>query len=168
MAVNPILETGQLVADIIPVDTQTGANAGDWVSMKWYQRCLCVLYKAAGVAGDDPVFKLQQATVVAGSDAKDLLFTEIYSKVGTQSTTGTFTKVTQAAATSYTDTVSAEAQAIIAVDVRWDMLDIDNGFCCINLSIADTGSAGAQLGCAFYLLYGAREAKATTASAIID
>lgn len=162
-----LVEWAQIVPAIMPVDLAGGANAGDWVSMENFERCAVVLFKAAGVAGDDPIFKLQQATAVAGTGAKDLLFTDIYKKQGADLTAvGTFTKVTQAAATSYVDATSAELQAMYVVEITSDMLDVANRFDCIQLSVADVGAGGAQIGCAFYILYPAAVSPAP--SAIID
>src|SRR6266545_2087214 len=120
------VENNQLVAGIIPVDLATAANNGDWVSLKNYRHVACVLFKAAGVAGDDPIFKMQQATAVAGTSAKDLLFDTIYKKAtaGTLlDAIGTFTKVMQAAATSFQDLTHAEIQAIYIVEFDAEGLD---------------------------------------------
>lgn len=163
-----ILEKLMIVAGIIPVDLESGANNGDWVSLKNYGRCAVVVYKAAGTAGDDPVITLKQATDVSGTNAKALNFTRIDAKVGVQTGIGQFTTVTQAAANTYTDAVSAEAQAVFVVDIKAEDLDIDGGFDCLQLSIPDTGSAGAEIGSAFYLLHEPRYAKATLDSAIVD
>lgn len=143
----------QIVSAFIPVDMQTAANAGDWVSLKNHNRAVCVLFKAVGTAGDDPVFKLQQAKDNAGGSAKDLNFSVIFKKIGDQTAAGQnkFTRATQTAATSHTDAVSAEAAAIMAVEVDASELDVANGFNHIQLSVADIG-ANAQLGAAFYLL----------------
>ncbi len=157
------LEKNQVVAAIIPVDLQSAANNGDWVSLKGYGRVAAILYKAAGTAGDDPVF----TTDVSGTGAKALNFTRIDSKVGTQTGIGQFTTTTQAAANTYTDAVSAEAQAIMVVDIKAEDLDIDNGFDCVQLQIPDVGS-NAQLGCALYVLHEPRNAKAVLDSAIVD
>ena len=161
------LEKNQVVAAIIPVDLQSAANNGDWVSLKGYGRVAAILYMAAGTAGDDPVFTLRQATDVSGTGAKALNFTRIDSKVGTQTGIGQFTTTTQAAANTYTDAVSAEAQAIMVVDIKAEDLDIDNGFDCVQLQIPDVGS-NAQLGCALYVLHEPRNAKAVLDSAIVD
>lgn len=122
------LQTANIVAGFVPVDMQTAANNGDWVGLKHYARCVAVLFKAIGTAGDDPVFTLKQATDASGTGAKELNFTTIYSKVGTQTGIANFTRTTQAAANTYTDTASAEAQAIIAVEIDAADLDVDNGF----------------------------------------
>lgn len=145
------LETADIVAAIIPVDLQTGANNGDWVNLQNYGRCVAVLFKGIGTAGDDPVFTLKQATDNAGTGVKDLTFTTIYKKVGTQTSIAAFTKATQSAAASHTDTVSAEAQAIMAVEIRAEDLDADGGFTHVQLSIPDVGG-NAQLGCGFYIM----------------
>lgn len=152
------LQRAQIASAFVPVDMSSGANAGDWVQLgKVYDRCLAVLFKGAGTAGDDPVFKLQQATDNAGTGAKDIDFTAVYSKVGTLTASGQaeFTRNTQSAATSYTDAASAEAEAIIAVEIRAEELDLANGFEWIQLSVADVGT-NAQLGCGFYVLFEAR------------
>lgn len=159
------LEGNQLVAAIIPVDLGAAANDGDWFSMKNFRKALAVLFKAAGTAGQDPVFTLRQATDNTGSGAKALTFTTIYKKVGTQTGIAAFTKVTQAAANTYTDDVSAEAQAIMAVEILAEELDVANGFTHIQLQIPDIGAA-AQIGCGFYIGLEPNYAGETSLSAI--
>lgn len=147
-----LLEKLQLVAGFVPVNMATAANNGDWVSLKNYRRCLAVLFKAAGAAGEDPVFTLRQATDVAGAGAKALNFTTVQSKVGADlQTIAQWTTTAQAAANTYTDLVSAESQALICVDIKAEDLDIKNGFDCVQLQIPDVG-ATAQVGCALYIL----------------
>ena len=154
------LERNTIVSAFVPVDMQTANNNGDWVSMAKYDRCLVVLFKGIGTDGDDPIFNLQQAKTAAGGTAKDLDFTVIHKKVGSQLTTLDFSRVTQTAATSHTDTDSAQAEAIMAVEIKADELDTDNGYYFIRLDIANIGG-NAQLGWAFYILSGARYAQPT-------
>ncbi len=144
-------ELGSIDAAIIPIDMQAGANNGDWVALTDYRSCVVVLYKAAGTAGDDPVYKLQQATANDGSGAKDLTFTTIHEKVGTLTGVAAWTKTSQTAATSYTNAASAESQAIMCVRVNDHDLDVNNDFTHIQLSVADVGS-NAQIGCGLYLM----------------
>lgn len=158
-------ESIDIISAFVPVDMQTAANNGDWVNMKNYRKCVAVLFKAAGTAGDDPVFKLQQASDNAGTGVKNLTFTVIHEKVGTLTGVGQWTKKTQTAATSYTNTDSAEAQSIIAVEIDESDLDVANGFTHVQLSIADTGG-NAQLGCAFYLLMGGKYPRALPLSSL--
>ena len=145
------LEVADIVAGFVPVDMSTAANTGDYVNLSRFGRCLVVLFKAAGTAGDDPVFTITQAQDNAGTGVKALNIDTIYSKVGTLNAVAAFTKVTQAAAATYTDAASAEAQAIIAVEVRAEQLDVENGFTHIKLAIPDVGT-NAQLGCALYIM----------------
>jgi len=160
-----LVEQMQIVSAIVPVDLNTAANNGDWVSLKNFARCSIVLFKAAGTAGDDPVLTVRQASAVDGTGAKALNFTRIDAKVGTQTGIGTFTAVTQAAANTYTDAVSAEAQGLFVIDIKSEDLDVANGFDCIQFQVPDTG-ANAQLGCALYLLWGSRYSPPK--SAIVD
>ncbi len=165
---NLLVEATQIVMAIVPVDSQSGANNGDWVSMKNYDRLTVLVIKAAGVAGDDPVITMKQATDVSGTGAKALNFTRVDSKVGVQTGIGAFTTNTQAAGNTYTDLVSAESQGIFAIEFKSEDLDVNNNFDCVQLSIPDTGSAGAQLLTAIYILRGARYAGAGLQSAIVD
>lgn len=152
----------QLQPAIIPVSLDAAANNGDWVSMKNYDRLAIVFFKAAGTAGDDPVLTVRQASDVSGTGAKALTFTKILARVGTQTGIGTFTTVTQEAANTYTDTVSAEAQGLFVINFKSSDLDVANGFDCVQFQIPDVG-ANAQIGCALYLLWGARYAPPLTA-----
>jgi hypothetical protein len=166
---NLLIEECQIVAAIIPVDSQTGANTGDYVSMKGYDRCTVLVYKAAGVAGDDPVITMTQAQDVAGTGVKALNFTRVDSKVGAQTGVGVFTTNTQAAGNTYTDLVSAEAQGLFAIEFKAEDLDVNNGFDCLKVAVPDTGAGGAQLLTALYVLRGARYSGAgVLPSAIID
>lgn len=139
---------------ILPVDSQAGASSGAVVSLKGYAGCLIVLQKKAGIAGDDIVWTVTQAQAIAGTGEKALKTKRVYQKLHATVVPGTWTKVEQAEADTYTDLTSAEKAGIIAMDVKADDLDVDNGFDCIRLAIPDTGSGGAQLISATYILYG--------------
>lgn len=165
---NLFVEEAQIVMAIVPVDSQSGANTGDYVSLKNYERCTIVVIKAAGVAGDDPVLTVTQAQDVSGTGVKALQITRVDSKVGAQTGVGTFTKNTQAAADTYTDPVSAEAQAIFVIEFKAEDLDVNNGFDCLKIAIPDTGSGGAQLLTAIYILRGGKFNPASGTSAIVD
>lgn len=165
---NLLVEEAAIVAAIIPVDSQAGANNGDYVSMKLYDRLTILILKAAGVAGDDPVITVTQATDVSGTGAKALNFTRVDAKVGVQTGIGAFTTITQAAGNTYTDTVSAEAQGLFAIEFKSEDLDVNNGFDCVRVAVPDTGAGGSQLLTGLYVLRGARYSAAQVPSAIID
>lgn len=147
-----LIEQGQVVAGFVPVNLATAANNGDYVSLKHYGHVAIVLFKAAGAAGEDPTLTIQQATAVAGTGAKALNFTTIHVKQGADlAAIGTFTKVTQAAANTYTDTDSAEAQAIWIVEFDVEDLDVAGGFDCVQAAVGDVGTT-AQVGAVLYIL----------------
>lgn len=141
----------QIQMAIVPIDLATGANNGDWVNLQKYGGVTVVLAADAGTAGQDPEFKLQQATDNAGAGAKDLNFDTIYEKIGTQTGIGQYTKVSQTAATSYTNAASGEAENLIAVHISEDQLDIANGFTHLRLEVADTGATAGKFGCGLYI-----------------
>lgn len=165
---NLFVEEAQIVMAIVPVDSQSGANTGDYVSLKNFERCTIVVIKAAGVAGDDPVLTVTQAQDVSGTGVKALNITRVDSKIGVQTGIGVFTTNTQAAAATYTDLVSAEAQGIMVVEFKAEDLDVNNGFDCLKIAIPDTGAGGAQLLTAIYILRGGKFNPALSSSAIID
>lgn len=152
-----ILSNLNIAQAIAPVDLAGGANNGDWLSMKNYDTVVALLIKKAGVAGDDPIFTLKQATKVDGTGAKPLNFSRIWKKQGADLGAITdWTIVDQTPADTYTDATSAEVAAIYAVEIRAEDLDVNGGFDCIQLSVPDVGAGGAQLGCGLYLAAGSR------------
>jgi len=163
-----LVEDSQIVSGFLPVDLQTAANTGDWVSLKLYNHLAVVFFKNAGTAGDDPTITIEQATAVAGTGNKALTFTTIHTKQDTVLTAvGTFTEVTQAAANTYTDATSAEDAAIWVIEFDGADLDSAAGFDCVQASVADVGG-NAQVGALLYILSEPRYAGAVPPSAIVD
>ena len=148
-----LLERLNIIEGVPPVDLSVGANNGDWVSLKNYNRIAIVFVSGVGTAGDDPTVTIQQAQDVAGAGAKALNFTTIYSKQAATdlSGTGTWTKTTQTAANTYTNATAAEQALIWAVELQATDLDVDNAFDCVRATVADVG-VNAQSGYLFYLL----------------
>ena len=159
------LEIADIVPAFVPVDLHTVANGGQWVDMKYVSRLVCVLFKAAGTAGDDPVVTLKQATSNAGANAKSLTFTRARTKIGAIGTTPQWTINTQVAANTFNPT-SAASPAVIVVEVQPTDLDLNNGFNFVQLSIPITGT-NPQLGAAFYIAYGIKYAQSTTPNELI-
>ena len=160
---NPLGSLIDIIPGTVPADIQT-AVAGDYVSLKNANGVLVVFFKGAGTAADDPTLELQQATTVAGGSAKDLNgFVEIYKKQGAALTAvGTWTKVTQTADEDFVgDGTSAEEQGLYCVWIPVTMLDVANGFDCVQANVKDVGS-NAQLGCVLYILCGLRYAGSPT------
>lgn len=147
-----------------PIDMQdaTGEHVtGDWVSLKNWDRVLCVLMGGVGTAGQDPVLTIDQATTNAGGSAKALTFDTIYRKQAATDllSTGIWALTTQTAAGTYTNTDAAEQVKIHVVEIKATDLDVDGGFDHIRMTVPDVGAA-AQLGAGLYILCGPRYANA--------
>lgn len=158
------------VLDIVPMLEPINlgsARTSDVVSLKNHGSGLLVFYKAAGSASEDPTITVLQATSVAASNSKALNFTTLYTKQGTLSSVGTWTKVSQSAANTYTNTTASENQAMWVIPIKADDLDVDNGFDCIQVTIADAGSVN-QLGSVFWIAGELRFAKDGGVSAIAN
>lgn len=164
-----LIDEIQIVPGFLPVDMSGGANDGDWVSLKNYDRCTIIFIADSGTAGDDPVLSLQQATDVSGTDAKDLeVIDTVFVKQGASlAAIGAFTKETQTAAASYTDDTSAEVEKVWVVEVQAPELDVANDFDCLRARVADVGG-NAQLGTLIYVLSHPRHAADPMPSAISD
>jgi hypothetical protein len=141
---------------IIPVDLQT-AQTGKRILAAHASWATFVIFKAAGTAGDDPTFDLQQADAASAGNIKDFdVISHYYLKAeATLDADEVWSKVTQSAASEIADPggagTSAEEQQIIVIEVDLATLDIANGFKWISLNCADTGT-NAQLGAALVIL----------------
>lgn len=150
-----ILERFQIVEGFPAVDLATGANSGDWISLKHAKRVAVVFTSGVGTAGDDPTLTIQQATAVAGTSAKALNIPTASAFSKQAATNLSAVSAWSTAATISTNTLtndtSAEQSALWVVEFTPDELDIDNGFDCIRATVADIGS-NAQPGYLFYLI----------------
>ncbi len=160
MAATNLLEFIDIYANIVPVDMNTAANPGAWISLRGAAGCLVVVFAAVGAAGEPVVLTLNQGTSIAGGSSKvATVITSFYYKshATTLTTTiGQWTKVTQAAGSTMTFPGSVGNTAKIGVlDVKPETLDVANGFTYIKADIADVGGT-AQLGCSLYIPYGIR------------
>ncbi len=172
-----MVENCAIVSGAVPVVLNGAANTGDWVSMKNYGHLTVIFYKDSGTAGSDPTLTLSQATVVAGTDTKALTFAELWIKRGSTAAAGglaaltaitdIFTRTTSSGTNTHTDATSAEDEALWVVEIDADMLDVDNGFDCVQASVADVSDATA-LGCILYILSQPRYARELVPSPIVD
>lgn len=152
-----LLEKLDLVSGIVPINLGS-ARSSDVISIKNHQRVSLVFFKAAGSASEDPTLTVLQATSITPSNAKALTFTDIWTKQGTLTGVGTWTKVTQAAANTYTNTTLSEQECIFVIDFKAEDFDLDNNYDCIQVTIADAGSVN-QIGCLLIVLHEPRYTK---------
>lgn len=135
-----------------PVDTQTAANTGKRVNVSKCAGISFIFFKAAGTGSDDPVFTLKEHSASSSGTSQNLaVITTIHKKTATTlAGTETWTTTTQAAAATYTATGDATKQGIYVVEI--EATSLSDGFKYLSLDVADTGAAGAQLGCLLYAL----------------
>lgn len=161
-----LLEKCEIVSGLAPINI--GSNrSSDVVSLKNYGRCAVVFHKAAGSASEDPTITILQAKSVAPSNAKALNFTTVYTKQGTLSAVGTWTKVEQEAGNTYTNATASENEAVWVVDFKAEDLDLNNGYDCIQVTVADAGSVN-QLAAIEFILHEPRYVKEGGVSAIAN
>lgn len=151
-----MMELPQIVPAFAPVNLATAANTGDWISLKNYKSVWIMFHSAVGTAGEDPTVTLLQAQAVAGTGSKALNIntSRIFRKQAATNLTTTGAWASAAAgvtANAWTDAEAAEQEVIVAIGVDADELDVDNGFDCVSISVADVGT-NAQLGAAYYIL----------------
>ena len=144
-----------LAVGLVPYDTNAGAGTGKRFHMSRAANVTAVLYKGVGVGTDNPVITLQQHTASSGGTTSSLaVIDHYYQKTGAATLTGseTWTRYAQSAAATITDpggVVSATKEIIVAIPVNGTALS--DGYAWISVNIADTGAAGAQLGCVLYI-----------------
>jgi hypothetical protein len=149
------VERTQLCLANIPVAMNTGALAGDYLSLKNYGRVAILFIKAVGTNGDDPTITVSQATAVAGTNAKALNITRVDKKQAATNllAVGQYTTSTSASpanhdtfsTNTWTNSDLAEQAALVIIEYKAEELDIANGFNCVTATIADVGT-NAQLG----------------------
>jgi len=169
------VEKNQIAEGFLPINMAAGANAGDWVSLKNFGRCAIVIFKGVGTAGQDPTVTLLQAKTVSGGSSKPLTISRVDKKQAATNlqAVGSFTKSTPGSpatndtfsTNTWTNSDLAEQAAIVVIDVMAEDLDTDNGFDCIQASIADVGT-NSQIGGLLYFLHEPRNAKEALDSAI--
>lgn len=139
-----------------PVDAQS-AQTGKRVSLRHATGCTILVVKAAGTAGDDHSYDVQQHTASTGGTTADLdVVTRYHLK---QETTldgdEVWTTVTQSAASEITDAgaagTSAEQEQILAIEI--DSRSLSDGYAYISLNSGGEGS-NAQLSTCIYILHG--------------
>ena len=148
---------------ITPVDLQTGANTGDWINMANAQHAVLVFHSTVGTAADDYTITLLQAQDNAATGSKALNIpsgasTLAWKKQAATNLTGTSVwsdASGDVSTNTMTNATNAEQDSLVVIEIPGDILDADNGFQYVSITVADIGG-NAQLGCAYMLLFGLR------------
>lgn len=143
-----------LSCGIAPVDSQTAAMTGKRFSMQNCGGVLIVMFKAAGIAADDPTITLIEHTAYTGGTSTNLAIITTYGLKQETTLDGdeAWSVVTQtAAATIVGNATSAETEQILALDVRSEQLT--DTYTHISVDIGDTGAGGTQPIAVLYMPY---------------
>jgi hypothetical protein len=109
-----------------------------WVSMKGYNHItLIVMYKNATTVTGSAI-GLQQATAVAGTAAKTLAFTKMWTTLD-DAASAVLTETSVVGNTFTTDATNSK-NGIYIIEVEAGTLDINNGFDCIRATVGDAVS----------------------------
>jgi hypothetical protein len=137
-----------------PVDAQT-AQTGKRVSLRNAGGCTILVIKAAGTAGDDHSYDLQQHTASSGGTSADLDIVAAYYLKDEVTLDGdeTWSRLTQTAASEITEAggagTSAEHEQLLVIEV--DARQLSDGYDYISLNSGGEGS-NAQLSTCVYIL----------------
>lgn len=138
----------------VPVDAQS-AQTGKRVSLQNAGGCTIVVFKAAGTAGDDHSYDVQQHTAYTGGTTADLdVVSYYYVKQETAlDNDESWSKITQSAASEITDAgaagTSAEQQQIVVIEI--DAAQLSDGYTHISLNSGGEGSNAQLSGCLYIL-----------------
>lgn len=153
----------------VVADTDTN-QTGDYVSLANYGKVGVLFVKAAGTNTDIPTLTVYQATTVAGAGAKVATVVDTIWKKQTATTltaTATFTKSTQTlASTVVGDATSDTDTMVLYFEIKASDLDVDNGFDCLRVDVANAASAGSQYATLLYLMLDPKYPQATALTAI--
>ena len=119
----------------------TGGQAGDWISMKGYQKLQFLIITEAWAAGTSAI-TLNQATDVAGTGAKALTYAKHW-----LSTTYSLEAAPLWVQTAGTLTLPNTANQAYLIEVDADSLDADNAFDCVKIIFGTPGANNDYLQC---------------------
>jgi len=142
-------ETVSLIEACAPIDANDGAQTGNMISMKGATHCTLVLM--VGTCGAASAVTLEQATDVTDSAASSKALA--FSWMWTNDAAPTAAALTKTAVTANTFEIDVAASMYV-IEISADMLDVDNGYDCFQVKIADPGAASVTSGT--YILSGTR------------
>jgi len=156
-----LLEQAKIVWGMGPKVPST--TTPDMVSLKNYNRCCIIITGLNTTTVTGSAITLNQATAVANTSGKALAFDKVWANLDV---TATDTLV-ETAVTSNTFTTAAtnSINFMYVIEVTEEMLDVAGGFDCINVL---TGNATNATLSVTYVLFPAKEGKATPPTAITD
>lgn len=134
-----LIQEAHIVQGLQPLSVSTVTP--DYVSLKNYQHVTAIisLTCSTGVAGC--AVTLKQATAVAGTNEKALGFSYVWKNEDIATET-----LTKTAVTNNTFTTAANVkEKLYVIEVDTDTLDVDNGFDCFGVALADAAATVASV-----------------------
>lgn len=155
----------------VVADTDT-SQTGDYVCLKNYGKLGVLYVKAAGTNTDIPTLTVYQATTVAGGSAKVATVVDtvwIKQAATTLTATADFTKTAQTLASTVVGDATSDTDVLMEYfEIDASLLDVDNGFDCVRVDVANAASAGVSWACLLYFLLNPRYPGETSLTAIAD
>lgn len=143
------------------VDLNTGANDGDWVSLKNNSRVGIFFTSGTGTGNDDPTVLVQQATTNAGGSVKvlNIVTGQVFKKQAATSLAAVTAWSSAdccigsgSCAHKLTNLTAAEQSLMWWVEFRSSDLDVDNGFDHLRATVAGADLCNAQPGSLSYFV----------------
>lgn len=134
-----LIQNAHIVQALAPSDVSSVTP--DYVSLKNYQHVTAIISLTCSTGVAACAVTLKQATAVAGTSEKALGFDWVWKNENITAETLTKTAVTS-------DTFSSTADVndkLFVIEVDSDSLDVDNGFDCFRVALADAAATVASV-----------------------
>ena len=158
-----LTDVAKVVMGCAPAALASTAGAGDYVSLKDFDRLTILVPVLNGTTVTGGVVTLKQATDVAGTSEKALSFSKALRNIDCAAA-DTLAEFTVSSDTFTTDTTNSK-QLLYVIEVKAEDLDRANGFDCVRFNSASMANA---VGSAVYVLHGARYQSPLPTAAITD
>lgn len=138
-------------------------TVADYVCLKNYDKLTVIIQALNGSTVTGSAITLHQATAVANTGEQALAFSTMHANVDTAAT-DTLVETAVTSNTFTTNTTNSKGLMYV-IDIPADSLDVADGYDCVCVKAATAVNTTLSI---TYILSGAKHAKATPPSAIVD
>lgn len=165
------LTEGAKIVNVEPPKDQTGAAMVSlYVNLKNWKRIAFIIQTGALAAGMTTMaVTVEQATDGAGTGSKALAFDQgmVWKSVGQSQTAGTDALVAATVTSNSFDITNTDDNGVFIINLRDDMLDINNGFAWVTCKLSTPGANATLLGVLAILYDGDNSGKETTLPTVV-
>jgi len=165
------LTEGAKLVNVIPPKDQTGAAMTSlYVNLKNFKRLAFVIQTGALAAGMTAMtVTVEQATSGAGAGSKALAFDQgmAWSSVGQSQTAASDALVAATVSSNSIQIVNTDDNGVFIINLRDDMLDINNSFAWVCVKLTTPGANATLLGCLAVLYDGDNSGKESTLPTVV-